>query len=335
MSDSGAARFRRIFAYVSFAICALVALRPVPDVADSNDTGRYVADQEDACSAPLSDDDAGIQQWTLDLLVRPICWAKGPRLFLFVVSMAMPIAFIAFGEWRTEGALLLAAGVFLSVFGFELETNALRQAVSLAFLIAAVSLDNKLARWIAILMAVLLHTSSWIFLPWALFVNRKEPMSRRPTPYVRLLAIPLGLAIWVIFSGQFVTQFVTRLVDGIGLLEVYRAIYSVEVRRAFLIFMVLPVFWVFAVRLATTSLPMPKSEKFTFYYSALVLVLTIIFFPMITYRVAMTAAVLQLFVAMKAMDLSTRSAAWISAGLAGHLLIYTVLSPNVLAVLNG
>jgi hypothetical protein len=122
--------------------------------------------------------------------------------------------------------------------------------------------------------------------------------------------------------------------DGVALLGIYEDIYSVEVRRAFLVFMILPVCWVFSVRWVTARLPMPRDEKLAFCYSALVLATSITFFPMITYRVAMTAAVLQMFVAMKAVDLSARSGVWISGGLAGHLLVYAAVSPNVQAVFN-
>jgi hypothetical protein len=330
MSDREAFRLRRWFAYLSLIICVVLAFRPIPSILDSNDTGRYVAYQEDACSSPVYGDEAGAQQWTFELLMRPTCQLGGARVFLLVVASALPIAFIAFGEWRRKGSLLLAAGLLVSVVGFELTTNALRQAVSLAFLLAAISLEGKLARLLALCIAVLLHTSSWIFLPWVLLLRRGEPKSGNSESYTLLLAVPIVCAVWYFLAPRIGTQ----LAAGLDLLEIYRSVYSTEVNRAFLIFMIFPTCWVFAVRWADGRLPMPRDEKLTFYYSAVVLVATIVFFPMMTYRVAMTTAVLQMFVAMKAMDLSVRSGAWIGSGLAGHFLIYAFVSPNVRAVLN-
>lgn len=330
MSDSEAVRLRRLFACLSFAVCAALAYRPIPSVSASNDTGRYVAYQEDACSSPLTDDDVGIQQWTFNVLMRPACLSGGPRLFLLVVSSFLPIAFIAFGEWRRAGALLLAAGTFLSVAGFELETNALRQAVSLVFLLAAISLEGRVARLVALIVALLLHTSSWIFAPWVFLLSRNEWESWRPSVYKLLAALPLMGVVWLFLWPSLKGQ----IGDRLALLAVYGDIYSIDVTRAFLVFMLLPLCWVFAIRWAYTGRSLPREEKLTFFYSALVLAVTIVFFPMITYRVAITAVILQLFMVMKAADLSSRSAVWISGGLAGHLLIYAALSANVRAVLS-
>jgi len=219
--------------------------------------------------------------------------------------------------------------------GFELETNALRQAVSLAFLLAAISLDSKLARLMALCTALLLHTSSWIFVPLVFLLRPVEPRSGRSKSYKLLIAVlfavPLISVVWY-FLGPGVRA---QMFDRVALLGIYQDIYSVDVSRAFLVFMILPICWVFSVRWASASLQMPRDEKLAFCYSALVLAVTIAFFPMIAYRVAMTAVVLQMFLAMKAVDLSARSGAWISGGLVGHLLVYAAVSPNVRAVFNG
>jgi hypothetical protein len=60
----------------------------------------------------------------------------------------------------------------------------------------------------------------------------------------------------------------------------------------------------------------------------------VVFFPFITFRVAMTSAVVQIVVTMRATNLPIKSAGWIWCGLAGHLLVYALLSPNVRAVFN-
>src|SRR5208282_529093 len=206
MLDENALRLLRLFACLSFLLCAVFAFRPIPSVDDSNDTGRYVAEQEDACSSPVAGDDAGTQQWTFEVLMRPTCWLGGQKVFLLVIGSALPMVFLAFGEWRAKGALILAAGLFLSVVGFELTTNALRQAVSLAFLLAAISLEGKLARFLALCIAVLLHTSSWIFLPLVFLLRPTGPKSIKSDPYTLLLAVPAVCAAWYLLAPRIGAQ---------------------------------------------------------------------------------------------------------------------------------
>lgn len=330
MSDRNAIRLRRLFAYFALVVCVALAFRPIPSVWDSNDTGRYVSFQEDACQSSVSDDDGGIQQWTFDLLARPACWSGGPKLFLLLVGGALPIAFIVFGDWKREGALLLASGLLLSVVGFELATNAMRQAVSLAFLLAAISLNNKFGRLLALCIAVLLHVSNLIFVPWVFLLNREESRTPKLKPYMLVLAVLVAAIGW----NYFRTDITDQIYSGTTLLQAFQDIYEEPMSPGFLVFMLFPVCWVFGVRWFSSKVPMPRSEKLTFCYSAVIIALTIAFFPMITYRVAMTAAVLQMFVAMRAVDLSFGSGAWISTGLVGHFLIYAFVSQNVRAVLS-
>jgi EpsG family len=329
LDNANPSRERRFFGYLSLLLCVIFAYRPIPALEDTNDTGRYVAFQQDACGSAIADDDSSLQQWTFNVLLRPTCVSRGPRLFLFVVSAALPFALLAFGNWNPKGAVFLAAGFLISVVGFELSTNALRQAVSLAFLLAALSLNGRILRLLALCVAVLLHTSSWIFLPWVFFLKSDGLRFLK----VRLRSVLLGIsALWLVwyFAAPYLLP---RIEDAGTLLEAYNDVYDTEVRLAFLVFMILPVAWVFGVRWADARKNLPRAEVLTFCYSAAVLLVTIAFFPMITYRVAMTAVVLQLFVAMKS-NVSARSGAWISSGLVAHFLIYVAISPNVRAVFN-
>lgn len=330
MSDKKAIRLRRLFAYFALVVCGALAFRPIPGLLDSNDTGRYVTLQEDACQSPVFNDDAGIQQWTFDLLARPACWSGGPKLFLLLVGGALPVAFIILGEWKTEGALLLAAGSLLSVVGFELLTNALRQAVSLGFLLAAISLNNKFGRLLVLCIAVLLHVSNLIFVPWVFLLNRGEWRFPKLKAYMLVLVVLAAAIGW----NYFGTDITDQMYSGATLLQAFQDIYQDPMAPRFLLFMLFPVCWVFGVRWLSSKVPLPRSEKLTFCYSAAIIALTIALFPMITYRVAMTAAVLQMFVAMGAVDLSFGSGAWISTGLAGHFLIYALVSQNVRTVLH-
>jgi hypothetical protein len=260
LSDQSSLR-RLLFVCISLGFCLALAFRSVPGVQDPNDTGRYVVSQEDSCSSAGAADDTGAQQNVLNLLMRPACAIRSERLFLFVISAFLPGALALFGEWAGGGTLLLAAGLISSVVGFELATNALRQGVSLAFLIVAVSATWKPGRWLALGMALLLHTSSWIFLPWVLLLDQEQWVARKSKIFLFLLASVSVIAVW-----HYWDSIVAGLIsDGLELLRTYEDIYSGGGTTAFLLFMLFPTVWVFAVRLIKTGHSLPRAEKLTFF----------------------------------------------------------------------
>ena len=130
-------------------------------------------------------------------------------------------------------------------------------------------------------------------------------------------------------------RFGGQLQEGSSPIDLFTARYGDEASFAFLAFMILPICWIYAVRKLGSSAGVSREEKMIFYYSLAILVITAILFPAITYRFAMTAMVLQLFMAMRAADLSMSSGIQIFAGLFFHFLIYAGLSPNFWTVLNG
>ncbi len=92
---------------------------------------------------------------------------------------------------------------------------------------------------------------------------------------------------------------------------------------------------VFIIRRLDRRAEPSKEERTTFLYSLIILIVSMSIFPAITYRFAMTASVLQVFMAMRSSSLSVRSGVLVDCGMVAHFMIYTFLAKNVMAVFHG
>ena len=332
MLNSRALVRRLMFACLALLTCAALSFRPIPTTSAPNDTGRYVSDQRDACSMSVfANQSNSLPVRTFEVLARPVCWTGEPRFLLFLASMAVPVALIVFAEWESDGALLLGIAYLFSAVGFELMTNALRQGVSLALFCGAVTLKRKALSLALVGAALLLHDSSWVFFPLLFMLDTKLiPKFRSKVLSALFVIMLLSLAAYLIF-----TRFAAELTAARPLLDIFTKRYEAEVTKSFLLFMVSPILWIVVSRFAGGKTVLSKDEKITFLYSAVVMVLTASFFPIITYRFAMTALVLQLLMAMKAPNLALKSSLLILFGLAGQLIVYACISTNVWNVLHG
>jgi hypothetical protein len=197
MGDKRALMAKAVFGVAAIVYCAVLSLRPIPAVNAPNDTGRYVDSQEESCrTEALGDESDNLPQRAFNLLVRPTCQAGKYRVFLFCISLFLPAALMLFGDWSADGALFLMLGFLFSAVGFELMTNALRQTASLAFLLAAISFRVRWAQFAALACALLLHDSSWVFIPCALYVNRRGNL--KPSAKRRLLVISGSAAVAIV-----------------------------------------------------------------------------------------------------------------------------------------
>ncbi len=132
-------------------------------------------------------------------------WAVIRAFFLFCTAMAVPVALLIFGNWNREGALLLAGGLLISTIGFEFMTNALRQGVSLAFLLGAFHFEKRLAKFSAIAAALLLHDSSWFFAPLViLLAYNTGTFSKKMIFY---WAVPVMAGVGYLFSLSILSRF--------------------------------------------------------------------------------------------------------------------------------
>jgi hypothetical protein len=328
--NSRAFFLRIAFITVAFPAVLLLSLRPIPTQGSMNDTGRYVANQAEACSLPLEGDDSlSLPLKVFNLIMRPACWVPEPAVFLFIAGISLPLALVVFGRWSSEGAVLLAVSALLSTVGFEFLTNALRQGVSLAFLLGAFASTNRYVRIAALAAALLIHDSSWFFAPLVFLLIAKSEKVRIGT--IALWGIPLaaGLAYLVIL------RFASTFTGVSAAFDFYKGSYEDEASRAFLLFIVSPLVFIFGIRLLDRKALLSREERIAFWYSAILLGCSLVIFPMISYRFAMTAILLQLFLAMRNRNLSVESSAAISMGLVLHFSFYAFWGKNVMAVLHG
>lgn len=348
-----AALLRLIFATCAIVVSIALAFRPIPSLGDTNDTGRYVANQVQACALPFSGSSAvthdnsfvlhaaydnllaaGNPSLTLsarawDWLNRPACLGGSPRVFLFYVAMAVPIALLFFANWDHEATLLLALGFLLSTVEFDFMSNALRQGVGLVFLMAAFYFKKRLPKFIAIAAALILHDSNWVFAPLVVLVAYSAG-----TISIRMVlrwAIPLLAAAGFLFSLRFLSRFgqLSRAVTA------YVAEYADKPSLWFLLFMISPLFFAFLIRFLDRRAKATREEHITFWYSTAILALSIVIFPYITYRFAMTGIVVQVFMASRSANISLRSATLICVGFVMHFMIYAAFSRNVIALFYG
>lgn len=329
--NSQAFFLRVAFLCLAFPLVVVLSLRPIPTQGSGNDTGRYIANQAEACSLPAFTADAApsLPDRVFNLMMRPLCWAPLPAAFLFIAGISIPFALVVFGEWKHQGAFLIAVSVLLSTVGFEFATNALRQGVSLVFLLAAFASGNRYVRIAALAAALLIHDSSWFYAPLVfLLIVKSHKVTFRT---VILWGIPLvaGLAFLVAL------RFASRFTGVSAAFDYYRGSYDLQVSPAFLLFIIAPLFFIFAIRWLDKRGLISREERLAFWYSAALLVASMVIFPAITYRFAMTAILIQLFFVMRSPTLSVRSATPIFLGMVAHFAFFAFWSKNVMTVLHG
>jgi hypothetical protein len=348
-----AALLRLVFASCAILVSIGMSFRHIPSLEDPNDTGRYVANQIQACELPFSGSSslnhdsslvlhsayenltaAGDRSLTLsmriwDWLMRPACWGGSPRFFLFYAAMAFPMALLLFANWEHESTLILAAGMLFSTVGFEFVNNVLRQGVGLAFLLGGFYFEKRLPKFLSLAIAVLVHDSNLIFAPLAILLaySTGGPKKRK----ILVWAIPV-----LSIAGYLISlRLLANYGDALKAINAYTETYSEKPTIFFLLFMTCPMALVFLVRFLDGRSKPTSDEWIVFCYTSVILVLTIALFPYITYRFAMTGVVLQVFMAMRSPNLSVRSGTCIAGGLIAHFMVYALVSKSVLLLFYG
>lgn len=325
-----AALLRLSFILIAFLWISLLTLRPIPGVHALNDTGRYVASQMDSCSTSISEIDTSNLAWrSFDLIMRPACVFAEPHLFMFATSLALPLGLLLFADWSRQGTLIISSALMVSMAGFELMTNALRQGVALPFLLAGFYFDKKLPKFIFLGIAMLLHDSNWFFAPLAILIAFQSGLISKKALAAWFLPVLAGVV--YLFYVRFFSVFGTT----VAMFDFYSMSYSDRPNLSFLIFVLLPIGWIFFTHALLDRAGVSREEQTTFAYLAVVLVGSALLIQDITYRFTMTGIVLQAFTATRSRRFSLRTAIVISAGLIVHFLIYALVSKNVMGVING
>jgi len=336
---------RLSFAAMAVLIALVLCFRPISSITSSNDTGRYVKNQSQACALPLAggswvthdstvvlnpsliaDPTASLSLRIFDWIMHPACLGGEPRVFLFIAALPLPLSLLVFAGWNREATVLIACGLLGSSVGFEFMTNALRQGVALAFLLAGFASEKRFIRFIAIALAILIHDSSWFFAPLVVVLAYRKGALTKKT--LLLCSVPLlVIVLLLISSGLFSTSSEMYLA-----LMTYTEAYSEAPSVLFLLFMLCPLFFIFLIRNLERPTELSMEEPTAFWYSTSLLILSMILFPYITYRFAMEAVAIQAFMATRAPNVSVRAGITIAAGLIINFVVYAFFSKSVISL---
>jgi hypothetical protein len=320
---------RVLFILIALFGAGLLMLRPVPTLESSNDTGRYIYAYQKQCAGQTGPFGEGNVSWhAFRVLTGPLCIYADERAFMFFIALLIPVIFVLFGGWEKPYLIWALAGTF-NFFSFELATNALRQATGLLVLVASMWMLVR-GRWVASVFAAIagaaLHISVAAYSPFVvglLLYSAARSLGRRG----RVVVI-------AIFSAMVI--FVTSIFGAAtkAFLDTRQLWYQEGSSLAFLGFVQLPSLYVYSVRCIATRGRASSWEHLFFAYSMLLSAAVLLFFPAILYRLALTNALVQFYLASIQGNSTPRQGLWMFFGLVLHLLAFFLLSDYARGVLG-
>ena len=327
-------RFERLlFLGIAFLFCVLLSVRPIPDVSDSNDTVRYVDYLHQYCSGnfSLGKENKELSYQLFYAINYPACLAESDGLFLFEVAAFLPLMFLLFSKWRS-GTLLWACGLLFSVYGLELMTNAMRQSFSMLIFFGALSLIDKYRNKAILLglLAVLLHTSALAFYPFLLWMTGVQ-LKRKTIKVVGFIVVLVSIISFIYFKVAILEFFIKT--DE--LLTFYSLIYANELKASFLLFMVFPLYFIYGLRWFFEKKNISLIENRAFIYSTMLMMISFIIFPLITYRFAIFAVVMQIFLVTISERKSLKVGWFALLGLIVHLIVMVSISNHFEVLIYG
>jgi hypothetical protein len=318
-----------LFIGTALIVAGFLALRPIPSLQASNDTGRYVYEFKKQCASESGAVSRADLSWeTFRILTRPLCVFDHERAFMFFLSLVVPAVFLCFGRWGHLSVIWAVAATF-SFVGMEFATNALRQSVGLFALVFSIVLVAR-GRWmislISLPVGMALHISVALYAPLLFYIAVSEAVAR--FGHVRkMLTALLVMSLLIGASWMLAPTFK----EFIGTRQVW---YQEGSSPFFLAFVHFPILYVYSVRLLFTRCQTSRLENVFFAYVVLISSLTLILFPAILYRLALANGLIQLFLGSIAPNSTNRQAAWVLFGLVLHLLAFLFLSDYARGVIG-
>lgn len=324
---------RALFAFVATVFCLTLSFRPIPPTSSSNDTGRYVAELHQYCAGDFLHDlfSNEISYQLFYAATSPACWVGSDRIFLFEVAALLPLMFLFFSKWR-NGTFLWASCLLLSVFGLELMTNAMRQGFAMFLFWGAIALlsRHRILSLLLGLLAVAAHTSVLAFFPlllWMIGARLSKKMLLIGGIIVLLVTTTVLLA-----SHAAVFEFIGRVDE---LRTIFSRIYADELKKSFLLFMLLPLYFVYGLRLLFEREYISGDERKGIIYSSVLLATSYLVFPYITYRFAIFAVALQIFLVTMSERPGLKAGGFALFGLLSHLIVMLTISNHFYVLFYG
>lgn len=315
-----------------FIFAIILSLRSIPDLASSNDTGRYLFEFRNYCEREF--DSEGFREFGMKaffFLFSAACYDFSGRIFLFLSSVVAPISLGVLATRRAHSRYYAYAFV-LSVFGIELMTNALRQAAAMSLFFIGIFLVNKgRARgFLAISMAGLIHISAVLYAPIAVLLGSAI---LGPLLTASISVSAAVVAIVVLFG--FVAGLSLAPLELYSLLLVYKEIYSGEVNYWFILYMILPLFHIYAVRVFFDKSSVTRLETQVFAFSCVICLAFSMLFPVIAFRLILFAVPLQMFAAMISPHGRSRASLFALVGIIIHHSIMFFYTDHYSALFHG
>lgn len=323
-----------VFALAAVLFCFLLAFRPIPSSDNANDTVRYVSKLHQYCGKEISEDLATNQKISYDFfyaVTSPSCWTGSDGIFLFEVAAFLPLMFLLFSSWR-NGTLLWACSLMFSVYGLELMTNAMRQGLAMLLFFGALALVRKhLVRAILLgALAVAAHTSVLAFFPLLLWMSGVK-LSRKFWIVSGVLSLLIVASGGMIYRAEIAELF-SIMGDSQSF---YRTIYAEELNTSFVIFMAFPLYFVYGLRRVFERKFITADERKSVVYSTVLLLLSFIILPAISYRFAIFSVPMQLFLVSMSERHSFKVGGFALVGFVVHLSIMLAISKDYVVLING
>jgi hypothetical protein len=175
-------------------------------------------------------------------------------------------------------------------------------------------------------IAVIAHTSVLAYFPLLLWLYGFSFTKK---------SVFLLLVIFFILVGSFFTPLMELLNSVASLQATFAKIYANSMNTSFILFMTVPMVFVYFIRVHFEKFAVSKDERRVFFYSVILLLLTLIFMPLIAYRFALFSVSLQIFMASRANKQSIKVAWFGFIGLLAHLLLMLVISNHFEVLIYG
>ncbi|WP_041406553.1 EpsG family protein [Shewanella loihica] len=311
------------FLFLALSLCAILALRHIPSFYDINDSGRYVAWIESYCLGEEGyyEDKLESPSYQLFYSVATLnCTITEPHTFLFIVALFTPLPFVLFSRGGC-GNFMWSLTFFLSVFSLELMTNALRQSLGLMLFMFSLALikKSKLFAFVILIVSIFSHPSVAIYSPLFIVMAYNGFVLRvlRHKPYMFLFFSLVVLFLGVISNYSLFW----------GQLNFYQSIYMNSLNLSFVLYVTFPVFFVWFTRYVVDYELVSFDERFCFFYSLFLIVVTLVFFPAITYRVVFLTFPIYIFIISRE-GVTKLSGLCACIGLVIHMSVMMLFSSN-------
>lgn len=313
-----------LFTLFAAVFCLALSFRPIPQIDNANDTVRYVQDLHLYCAGSIENIllDKEISYVLFYIVNSPACLFKVDGIFLFEVAAFLPLMFLLFAKWK-NGTALWAGSLMLSVYGLELMTNAMRQSFAMFIFFAAIALlpRSRIMALSLVIIAGLAHTSVLAFLPLLMWMAGAR-ISRKLLVVGGVILLMLGLLALFVLRAQTLELFQSTE----ELRRVYSLMYADELKVPFVLFIIMPLYWVYGIRYFRERKNITSDERKGAVYSTGLLVISILWTPYITYRFAIFAVALQIFLATRSESPGSVSGGYVLLGLLAHLVFMLVVS---------